>query len=108
MFRRALRFLGFYSALSLICAPFLLLQLLPFYPRSALGWSTFVVAAIPVTALGELIGDFLFKNRVSAAVDRRTKATSLSWVRIGYVLGVFLLFIAVVALGIWAWSRFVL
>ena len=62
MFSRGVRFLGFYIALSLICAPILLLQLLPFYPRSALGWAILVVAAIPVTVLGELIGNLLFKN----------------------------------------------
>ena len=105
---RALRFLGFYFALTLICAPVFLLQLLPFYPKSAFGWVVLVVAAVPVTVLGELVGDFLFKNRVSVAVDRRTKGSSVSWIRIVYVLGVFLVLIAVVVLGIWAWSRLVL
>jgi hypothetical protein len=105
MANRALRFLGFYLALSLICAPILLLQLLPFHPRSALGWTILVLAAVPVTALGELIGDFLFKNRISAAVDRKTSGTSLSWLRIGYVLIVFISFFAFVILGIWVWAH---
>lgn len=105
MASRALRFFGFYLALSLICAPILLLQLLPFHPKSALGWLILVAAAVPVTVLGELIGNFLLKNRVSAAVDRRTRSTALSWVRISYVLGVFISFVAIVFLGIWAWAR---
>ena len=58
-----------------------------------------------MTVLGELIGNFLLKNRVSAAVDRRTRSTALSWVRISYVLGVFISFVAIVFLGIWAWAR---
>jgi hypothetical protein len=108
MFGRALRFLGFYLALSLICAPILLLHLLPFRPRSALGWVILVVAAVPVTVLGELIGDFLLKNRISASVDHGTRGTSLSWIRIGYVLCVFISFVAVVFFGIWIWTRLVL
>jgi hypothetical protein len=105
---RAFRFLGFYLALSLICAPILLLQLLPFHPRSALGWIVFVAVAVPVTIFGELIGDLLLRNSVSAAVDRRTSCTALSWVRIGYVLGVLISFVAIIFLGVWAWARLVL
>ena len=107
MASRTLRFLGFYLALSLICAPILLLQILPFHPRSALGWTILVLAAVPVTAMGELIGGFFFKNRISAALDRKTSGTSLSWLRIGYVLVVLLSFFAVVILGIWVWARLV-
>jgi hypothetical protein len=107
MVGKAFRFLGFYLALSLICAPILLLQLLPFHPRSVPGWVFLVVAAVPVTILGELIGDWLLTNRISAEVDRRTRDVTLSWIRIGYVLGVLILFVAVVFLGIWVWARLV-
>jgi|SRR5580658_802349 hypothetical protein len=108
MASRALRFLGFYLALSLISAPILLLQLLPFHPRTTLGWVILGAAAVPVTALGELIGDFLLKNHVAAAVDRKTSGTSLSWLRIGYVLVAFISFFVVAMLGTWVWAHLVL
>ena len=108
MVSRALRFLGCYLALSLICAPIFLLQLLPFHPRTALGWVILGAAALPVTVLGELIGDYLLKNHVPVAVDRKTSGTSLSWLRIAYVLVAFTSFFAVAILGIWVWAHLVL
>jgi hypothetical protein len=108
MLGRALRFLGFYLVLSLVIAPLLLLQLLPWYPRSVRGWLILFVVAVPVVLLGELVGDFLLKNRISAAVDRSTRATSLSWLRIGYVLGVLILCFAAVVLVLHVLRRLVL
>jgi hypothetical protein len=105
MTSRVLRFLGLYLAVSLVAAPILLLQLLPFHPRSALGWIILFVVALPAVVAIEFVGDFLLTNRVSAAVDRKTRGTSLSWARITYVLGVYILSFAVAIVGVWACTR---
>ena len=91
--------------MSLIAAPILLLQLLPFHPRSALGWVIFFVAALPVSLLGEFAGEFLLKNRVSAVIDGKLRGTSLSWVRISYVLSVYILVFAATIFAVWAFAR---
>ena len=92
-----LRLTGLYLGITGVSAAALLLQFWPYWPLSWQGWTVFLLAALPVTLIGEYFGERLLQNRVSAAVERRTAASTFSWLRIGYLL---LLMLLICALGI--------
>jgi hypothetical protein len=104
----ALRFLGIYLALSLVCGALLLLQILPVHPRSPFGWGILFASALPITLIGELTGDFLFRNRIARALENKTSGTTLSWIRIGYALVAVISAIALAWLALLFFARMVL
>lgn len=50
-------------------------------------WLAIFLLALPVQLAGELVGNFMWNNRLAQSVDRATAHKSLSLLRIGY--GVF-------------------
>lgn len=87
---RIVRFSGCYILLSLAAFAGLALSLLPWHPDSPAGWLALVLLALPLALAGELIGAALWRNRVLAAIDRRSPSPGLSWMRITYGVSVML------------------
>jgi hypothetical protein len=74
----------------------MLLSAFPDYPRTVTGWLVFFALALPVTLVGEAIGEGLWRNRVARAIEERSAGQSFSWLRIAYgVVAMSLLFAAV-------------
>jgi hypothetical protein len=91
-----------YVVLSLVLGGLALLQGFPQRPTTWLGWASLFALVLPVTVAGEFVGELLFRNRMSRAVEQRTQQRSFSWLRIAYVLFLFLpLFAGITALGMW-------
>jgi polyferredoxin len=88
---RLLKIIVAYIALSAIAAVFILIGLFPWHPITAGGWGLLLVLALPLTIVGELIGEALWRNRLAQAVEKKTKERSLSGLRILYALVVMLL-----------------
>jgi hypothetical protein len=89
-----LRFLVWYVALSAILCGMVLLSSFPQRPSSWHGWLALFVLIIPITLVGEGVGELLRRNRVTRAVERRTQGSGFSWLRLGYFLVVGLLLAA--------------
>lgn len=99
---RLLRIAAAYVVLSLVMGGLALLQGFPQRPTTWLGWALLFALVLPVTVAGELVGEFLFRNRLSQAVEQRTQPHGFSWLRIAYVLLLFLpLFAGITVLGMW-------
>ncbi|HEY4771433.1 MAG TPA: hypothetical protein VIH50_00235 [Steroidobacteraceae bacterium] len=96
MSKPLLRFLGIYLTINAIAAVGLLLTLWPYRAASSSGWILLFVIALPVTALGEWLGESFLKNRMSLAVERATQRSNFSWIRIAYVLAMALIVILIV------------
>jgi len=96
MSKSLLRFLCLYLAINAIAATALLITLWPYRPQSSRGWILLFVIALPVTAIGEWLGESLLKNRMSLAVERATQRSDFSWIRITYVLAMALVVILLV------------
>jgi hypothetical protein len=92
-----------YLILSALLTAALLLGMFPKYPETLIDWMLLFLLAIPIVLVGELLGEFLFRNRLTKAVEHRTQATPFSWLRILYVLGVTITAIATVLLIATAW-----
>ena len=84
--RRAVQVLAAYLVVSIMLSGLMLLQSYPTRPQSLTGWIVLFALALPLTILGEAVGEFLLRNRLSRAVERATQKRSFSWLRIGYVL----------------------
>jgi polyferredoxin len=93
---RLLKIIVTYIALSAIAAVFVLIGLFPWHPTTADGWGLFLVLALPLTIVCELIGEALWRNRLAQAVEEKTKERSLSGLRILYALVVMLLLFSLV------------
>jgi hypothetical protein len=91
--RRTVQFLTVYLVASLVLSGLMLLQAYPQRPQSPTGWIVLLTLALPITLVGEAVGELLFRNRLSRTVERVTENRSFSWVRIGYVLVLALLVI---------------
>lgn len=83
---RLLRWIAIYLTLTSAAAAVLLLELRPYRPSSLAGWTLFFLAAVPMMLFGEWVGAKLLKNPISAAVERGTQPSTLSWMRIGYLV----------------------
>ena len=68
----------------------------PHYPKTLVGWAAFFLLALPVTLVGEVVGEGLWRNRVAQVVERRTEGKSFSWLRIAYGFVTMLALFAVV------------
>ena len=99
---RLLRIATAYLVLSLVLGGLALLQGFPQRPNTWLGWGALFALVLPVTVAGEYVCQLLFRNRLSQVVEQRTQQRGFSWLRIAYVLLLFLpLFVGVTVLGIW-------
>ncbi|UCU98042.1 hypothetical protein [Acidovorax radicis] len=94
------KFVAAYVLLSAVLGGLALLQSFPARPTSWVGWLLLFALAVPVTIAAEFVGELIFRNPVSQAVERRTKEKSFSWLRIlaGLVL-MLVVFAAVFCLG---------
>ena len=95
----ALRFVVAYVLLSSVLGGLALLQSFPTRPTSWGGWLLLFALVVPVTIAAEFVGELIFRNPVSQAVERCTKGKGFSWLRIlvGLVL---MLFVLAAAFGI--------
>jgi hypothetical protein len=100
--KRLLKFAVTYLFSSLATALLWLLWLLyihPNFPRTVTGWGLLFLLALPAMLLGELIGEFAWKNPFARAISAQTSKRSLSGLRILYGLLVMLVVFGA-ALGI--------
>jgi hypothetical protein len=74
----ALRFAAYYVLLSAVLGGLALLQSYPAMPTSWLGWSLLFALVIPATVTAEFVGELIFRNPFSRAVERRTKDEAFS------------------------------
>lgn len=95
--KRILIFLAGYIALSALLAIVAVVTSTNSWPRTLSGWLLMLVLIIPVTLAGELVGELLFRNRLSQSVERHTQLSQFSWLRVGYMLLILLLFCAALA-----------
>jgi len=98
--KSALKFAATYVALSAVLGGLALLQSFPARPASWGGWLLLFALVIPVTIATEYLGEGIFRNPVSQAVERHTKDKRFSLLRIlvGLVL-MLIVFAAVFGLG---------
>lgn len=99
-----LRWLATYVLLSAALGGIALLTSFPARPGSWLGWLLLFALIVPLTLVGEGIGELLHRNRIAAAVEQRSRGRGLSWLRIGYMLVVMLALMGAVA-GVGWWLR---
>ena len=101
--RKIMRLLGLWFIASLVAGAFALLWIWPWRPHSVLGWCLLVIAALPVTAVGEYLFDrIIFRSGLGARLDALGPGVSASALRIAYVL-VCVNAIGVVAACAFAW-----
>jgi hypothetical protein len=103
--RRILKFLGWYIGLSTIAALGWLILSFPNYPHSLEGWSWLFLIALPITIIGEFIGEIVSRNPVTQYVENRTSTNSFSLQRIFFHFIVMLLLFGFI-LGIWFYFGF--
>lgn len=80
-----------YLGLSLLMALLLLLYSFPNYPKSLNGWAWLFLLALPITLVGELFGETVWRNPVANSIEIHTAEKRFSWLRICYGLIVMLL-----------------
>jgi hypothetical protein len=98
-----LRFLGIYFVISVFAAIALLVDSWPHRPASPLEWVLLFVIALPVTALADWLSEGLLTNALTATIEWRTRLLKYSWLRIFYLLAMYVLFaICTVAIFYWA------
>lgn len=81
---RLLKIIAKYITLSAIAAILVLLEVFPTHPTTASGWGLLLVLALPLTIVGELVGEALWRNRLAQAVEAGTKERSFSVLRVLY------------------------
>jgi hypothetical protein len=84
--KNLLRFLVICLVLSVVSVAMMLVYSFPDRPSTWLGWLTCFLLAIPLTLLGEFVGEMLQRNRLAQAVAQRTQHSGFSWMRICYML----------------------
>jgi multisubunit Na+/H+ antiporter MnhB subunit len=85
--RKIMPLLGGWVILSLVAAGLLLLRSWPWRPHSALGWGLLFLAALPLTLLGEYLGDrVILQTPLAARLDALGSGAQASALRIAYVL----------------------
>ena len=93
---RLFRFLGWYLALTFAASLGLLILALPNHPKTLSGWLWFFLLALPVTLVGELIGEGIWRNPVAKAIEKESSNRQFSWLRIAYGFVAMLLIFGVV------------
>jgi len=91
-----LKFIGGYLVLSTAAALVWLLWSFPNYPKSFSGWLWLFGLALPLQIVLEFIGELLWNNKATRAIELKTADHAFSWVRIAY--GLF--FIVVIISGV--------
>lgn len=100
--RRAAYFITAYLALSTVIVALWFIESLPdvpTLPETPREWGIAVglfLLALPATVVLEAIGAWLHDNRITRAVEERTKGVRTSGVRIAYNLAYFCLVLAIV------------
>lgn len=93
---RLLKVLGVYALLSAVLGGLLLFQAFPARPETPTGWILLFALALPITLVGEWVGDKLLNNRLGRHVDETTRNRRVSIVRILFALGVSLAAMALI------------
>ncbi|WP_092393230.1 hypothetical protein [Collimonas sp. OK412] len=93
---RIIKFIGWYIALSVAAILGMLVLAFPDYPNTQSGWLWFFVLALPVTLVGDLIGEFTFRNRVAQAILEKSQGKAFSSLRILYGLIAMLILFGIV------------
>ena len=88
---RLAKIMGLYIGLSVIAAMGVLIGVFPKHPTTLNGWLVLLVLALPLTIVGELVGEVIWRNRLAHAIESNTKGQSLSGLRMLYVLVAMLL-----------------
>ena len=99
---RLLTFVLLYLILSTVLALVLLAGVFPHHPKTAVGWVFLFALALPLTIIGEFVGEFFWRNRIAQALVARSSGSSLSLLRLGYAFVVMLFFFAL-AFGVHSW-----
>ncbi len=85
--RKIVPLLGGWVILSLVTAAMLLLWSWPWRPHSALGWGLLFLGALPLTLLGEYLGErTILQSPIAARLDALRSGPQTSALRITYVL----------------------
>ena len=92
---RITRLLGWYCTFTSIAAAGMLVYSYPDYPKTLFGWALFLGLALPITLIGELIGNGLWTNHLLRRIDEGAGKGSSSFLRIVY--GVFALLLVFAA-----------
>jgi hypothetical protein len=101
--RKFIRLFGLWLVASIVVAAFALLWIWPWRPHSVLGWSILLIAALPLTTVGEyLVERFVFGSPLGARLDALGSGVTASALRILYVL-ICALVIGVVGVCAFAW-----
>jgi hypothetical protein len=80
--KNTFRFVLIYVAISAMLGALILLQSFPARPTTWVGWCLLLVLVLPVSLIGEFVGESLFRNPMNQAVERHTRGKSFSWLRI--------------------------
>ncbi len=104
MLKRVLRFAAIYLIVSVIAAVALLIDTWPLHPHSIPHWALLFVIALPITLLGEWLSDRALHSSLSLAVEVRTRSSRFSWLRVGCLLALYILF-AICAVVVFYWLQ---
>jgi hypothetical protein len=103
--KQIVRFLWIYFFVSIFATAALPIDTWPHHPTSILTWVLLFAISLPVTLLGEWLGDGLMDNPLTVSIERGTRGSKLSWARIAYFVAMLvLLAICAAALLYWAQS----
>lgn len=94
--KRLLIIAGIYLSMSAIAAVSVLIGAFPEHPTTLNGWVLLMLLALPLTIVGELVGEIIWRNRIARAVEENTPGQSLSGSRILYALVAMLLLFGLV------------
>ncbi|MEZ0233242.1 MAG: hypothetical protein ACAH12_10415 [Methylophilaceae bacterium] len=81
---RLLRFIAWYIALTFVAGLILLVFAFPKHPETLRGWLIFFSLTLPVTLLGELIGEGVWRNPAAKVIEEKSAGQEFSWLRIAY------------------------
>jgi uncharacterized membrane protein YidH (DUF202 family) len=111
--RGALKFIAGYLVLSAFVVAVWVLESLPEAPKMPQSLKEWGIAALifllalPVTLVAEAIGEWMHDNRLTRAIENRTKGQHLSGLRILYNLAYVCIVAAVVVGATAAWRAYV-
>jgi hypothetical protein len=100
--RTVLNFIVGYLMLSAAAVLVWLLWSYPNYPKSLPGWLWLFGLALPIQTAFEFIGELLWNNKATRAIELKTANQSFSWIRIGYRLfGSLLIIGGIIGVSYW-------
>jgi hypothetical protein len=101
--RKLIRLFGLWLAASIMFAAFALLWIWPWRPHSVLGWGVLLIAAMPLTAIGEyLVERFVFGSPLGTRLDALGSGAAVSALRILYVV-ICAVVIGIIGVFVFAW-----